>query len=372
MIPVFRPFMNDEEIEAVAQVLRSGWIGLGPKTKEFEEQFAKYIGTRHAVALSSCTAALHLALNAMDIDSGEVITTPITFVSTVHAILYNNATPVFADVQEDTLNIDPSDIERKITAKTKAIIPVHYGGHACDMDEILDIAHQHDLCVIEDAAHACGAEYKGKKAGSLGDIGCFSFHAVKNLATGDGGMITNNDDEIYEKLRKLRWVGINQDTYQRNIEGYSWHYDVDCLGFKAHMNDITASIGLVQLKRLDKVNAKRREIVNRYNEEFQKLEWLETPVERRYVKSSLHNYVIKVKHGDRNRLISHLGRKGISASVHYLPVYLHPFYRKLGVKGDCVVANRVWETLVTLPLYPGMSEADIDTVINGVKSWEGT
>ncbi len=370
MIPIFRPSMGDEEIEAVAEVLKSGWIGLGPKTKEFEERFAEYIGTKYAVALNSCTAAIHLALNVLGINSGEAITTPITFVSTAHAIIYNNATPVFADVQEDTLNIVPYDIERKITAKTRAIIPVHYGGHVCDMDEILEIANEHNLSVIEDAAHACGAEYKGKKAGSLSDIGCFSFHAVKNLATGDGGMITTNDEEVYEKLLKLRWLGINKSTYQRDAKGYSWYYDVEEIGFKTHMNDITAAIGLVQLRKLDKMNAKRREIVKRYNEAFEDQDWIETPVEKEYVKSSLHNYAIKVNNGDRNGLIAHLAEKGISAGVHYMPLYMHPIYKKLGIKGNCPVAHNVWKKVVILPLYPDMTEEDVEKVINAVRGFE--
>ena len=370
MIPIFRPSMGEEEIEAVAEVLKSGWIGLGPKTKEFEERFAEYIGTEYAVALNSCTAALHLALNVLGINSGEVITTPITFVSTAHAIIYNNATPVFADVQEDTLNIDPVDIERKITEKTKAIIPVHYGGHVCDMDEILDIASEHDLYVIEDAAHACGAEYKGKKAGSLSDIGCFSFHAVKNLATGDGGMITTNDEGVYEKLLKLRWLGINKSTYQRDAKGYSWYYDVESVGFKTHMNDITAAIGLVQLKKLDKMNAKRREIVKRYNEAFEDFDWIEMPVEKEYVKSSLHNYAIKVNKGDRNELIAHLAEKGVSAGVHYMPLYIHPIYKKLRVEGNCPIADSVWRKVVILPLYPDMTEKDVEIVVKGVKGFK--
>lgn len=369
MIPIFRPSMGEEEIEAVAEVLKSGWIGLGPKTKEFEERFAEYIGTKYVVALNSCTAALHLAINVLGIDSGEVITTPITFVSTAHTILYNDARPVFADVQEDTLNIDPIDIERKITEKTRAIIAVHYGGHICDMDEILGIAGEHNLYVIEDASHACGAEYKKKKAGSLGDIGCFSFHAVKNLATGDGGMITTNDKEIYEKLLKIRWLGINKSTYQRDTKGYSWYYDVEYVGFKMHMNDIAAAIGLVQLKKLDKMNSERREIVRRYNEEFEDLDWIETPVERDYVRSSLHNYAIKVNRGDRNELIVHLAGRGISAGVHYMPLYLHSIYKKLGINGNCPIADRVWGKLVTLPLYPDMREEDAEMVVEGVREF---
>lgn len=370
MIPIFRPSMGDEEIEAVAEVLKSGWIGLGPKTKEFESKFSDYIGVKYAVGLNSCTAALHLALNVLGINSGEVITTPITFVSTAHAILYNSATPVFADIQEDTLNIDPHDIEKKITPKTKAIIPVHYGGHPCDMDEISAIASEHNLYVIEDAAHACGAEYKGEKAGALGNLGCFSFHAVKNLATGDGGMLTVNEESVYRKLLKIRWLGISQDTFQRNVKGYGWYYEVEHLGFKEHMNDITAAIGLVQLKKLEKGNARREEIANRYNEEFSKVEWVEVPVRKTYIKSSFHNYAIKVTKGDRNKLIAYLAEMGISAGVHYMPLYKHPIYKKLGIKGDCPVAEKVWGKVVLLPLYPDMTDSDIEKVISAVKSFK--
>jgi len=370
MIPIFRPSMDEEEIEAVAETLRSGWIGLGPKTKEFEERLANYLGVKYTVGVNSCTAALHLSLIALGIDSGEIVTTPLTFVSTAHVILYVNAMPVFADIQEETLNIDPFDIEKKITEKTKAIIPVHFGGYACDMDEILKVASEHDLYVIEDNAHGMGGEYKGKKLGTLGDLGCFSFHAVKNLATGDGGLIATNDDRIYEELLKLRWLGISQSTYKRSVRGYSWYYEVDCLGFKCHMNDIMASIGLVQLKKLDKANARRRAIVKRYNEEFEKMDWIGIPVEREYVKSSLHNYVIKVNQGDRNKLIAHLAEKGISAGVHYMPLYLHPIYKKMKIGGNCPVADKVWQKIVTLPLYPDMTECDVNKVIDAVQSFK--
>lgn len=369
MIPVFRPSMDEEEIEAVAATLRSGWIGLGPKTKEFEEKIAGYLGVKYAVGVNSCTEALHLALVALGVKSGEIITTPITFVSTAHAVLYVNAKPVFADVHEDTINIDPADIKRKITKRTKAIIPVHYGGHACEMDEILQLASEHDLSVIEDAAHGMGAEYKGKKLGAIGDVGCFSFHAVKNLATGDGGVITTNDQRIYEQLLKLRWLGISQSTYKRSVKGYSWYYDVECLGYKSHMNDITASIGLVQLSKLDKANSRRREIFKCYNEQFKKLDWIETPVEKEYTMSSLHNYVIKVNENDRNELIAYLAKKGIAAGVHYMPLYLHSFYKKMKIEGNCPVADRVWKKLVTLPLYPDMTSDDIELVIKTVKSY---
>jgi len=370
MIPIFKPCMDQQEIDAVAEVLKSGWIGLGPKTVEFENKFAEYIGTKYAVGLNSCTSALDLAIRVLGIKSGEVITTPITFVSTAHAILYNNTIPVFADVYPDTLNIDPDDVRRKISKKTKAIIPVHYGGHPVEMDEIMEIAEKHNLFVIEDAAHACGAEYKGKKAGSIGDLGCFSFHAVKNLATGDGGMITTDDKKIYEHLLKLRWLGINKDTFKRDNTRYSWNYEVEELGYKMHMNDIAAAIGVVQLKKLDKMNASRRKIVDRYNEAFKKLDWLETPTLRKGVVSSHHNYAAKVVKGDRNDLIAHLAAKDISSGVHYTPLYLHPIYKKFGITAKCPVADEIWKKIIILPVFPDLGQDEMNHIINTVKTFQ--
>lgn len=361
--------MDQEEIDAVSEVIKSGWIGLGPKTKEFELRFAEYIGTKYAVGLNSCTAALQLALNALEINSGEVITSPITFVSTAYAILYNNALPVFGDVEESSLNISPMDIEKKITKNTKAIIPVHYGGYPADMDEIRDIAIGNDLVIIEDAAHACGASYKKRKIGSLGMMGCFSFHAVKNLATGDGGMITTNEKEIYEKLLGLRWLGIKKGTYERNATNYKWHYDVQSLGYKMHMNDITAAIGLVQLKKLDEMNKARKNIVMRYNEAFRDSRHIEIPIEKENIKSAYHNYVIKVEDKIRDKLIMYLAVKGISTGVHYMPLYLHSFFKRMRIKNDCPIADVVWKKLITLPLYPDMKEEDIHKVIDEVKGF---
>lgn len=370
MIPIFRPSIGDAEIKSVTDTLRSGWLGMGPRTKEFEAEFAKYIGVDHAIGLNSGTAALHLAANLLDLGSAEVITTPITFVSTAHVILYAGAQPVFADVQEDTLNLDPRDVERKLTSKTKAVIPVHYGGHPCDMDEIMALAASRGLHVIEDAAHACGAEYKGKKAGSIGEMGCFSFHAVKNLCCGDGGMITTRDERLRGELVKLRWVGIDADTYQRNTKkGYGWYYEVQSLGFKEHMNDITASLGLAQLRRLEAMNQRRRDIVKLYQNEFKGLDWLQIPYQRSYVKSSWHLFPVRLVKGDRNSLIAHLADRGVSAGVHYMPLYLHPYYKKLGIKADCPVADRVWKQLVDLPLYPDMTESDIEQVTEAVKDF---
>ncbi len=368
MIPVFRPSPSDSEIEAVKKVLKSGWWGAGPMAFEFENKFAAFIGTKHAVSLNSCTAALHLAVKVCDFPAGsEIITTPITFISTAFAASYNNCEVVFADIEEDTLNIDPEDIRRKITEKTRAIIPMHYGGHACRMDEIMEIAREFELTVIEDCAHATGGKYRDRMLGGIGDLGCFSFHAVKNLAMGDGGMITLNNTEREQRVIRLRWLGINRETRSRTTkDSYEWYYKIDEIGYKFQMNDILASIGLVQLERLEEMNTRRIAIVKRYNKAFSDLDWLETPVIKEYATNFPHNYVIKTDY--RDDLMEYLGNHGISTSIHYMPLYMHPFYD--GSNTDCPVAERVWKRLLTLPLYPDLKSEECDYIISTVKSFK--
>ncbi|MBI2658440.1 DegT/DnrJ/EryC1/StrS family aminotransferase [Candidatus Woesearchaeota archaeon] len=367
MIPLFKPCSDEEEIRAVAEALKSGWWGLGPKTKEFEEKFAEYIGTKYAVCLNSATAALHLSLKALDLPEGsEVITTPISFISTSFAAHYNNLKPVFADVSRDTLNLDPEDVRRKITPKTKAIMPVHFGGHICDIEELTSIASEHSLAIVEDAAHAAGSEFNGKKAGSFGKFGCFSFHAVKNLATGDGGMVTTNDKKAYERLVRLRWLGIDKSTFSRTLNSnYTWDYDVRELGFKCHGNDILSSIGIVQLKKLESTNKRRREIFKEYNDALKDV--VETPSWRKGHISACHNYVAKAD--DRDSLIAHLNANGISAGVHYKPLYLHSYYK--GLKADCPVSDEVWQKMISLPLFPDLKEKEIRRVISCIKEFYG-
>ena len=369
MIPLFKPSITEEEIKAVVEVLKSGWLGLGPKTAQFEKKFAEYVGSNFAVGLNSGTAALHLALNVLGIKEGnEVIVPTITFISTAHAVSYQRAKPVFTDVSEDTLCIDVNDVEKKITSKTKAIIPVHYAGHPCDLDEIRKIAKERNIKVIEDAAHACGAEYKGKKIGSISDLTCFSFHAVKNLTCGEGGMITINDENYFKTLKELYWLGINKTTHDRteNSKIYAWQYWVNRLGFKAHLNDIASAIGLVQLKRIDVLNNKRRYIVNRYNEELGKLNYLEIPHVRAYVKSSWHIYHIKLE--KRDGLLTFLKERGISPGVHYYPNHLHPYYKSLSSK--CPVAEKIWKKILSLPLFPDMTDEIIDKIIHTLKEFD--
>ncbi len=367
MIPVFKPSFGEEELEALREPFRTGWIGLGPKTKEFEQRFAEYIGAKFAIALNSGTAALHLALKVLEIEGTEVITTPITFISTNHAILYNSGIPVFADIEHDTLNINSKEIKKNITAKTKAILVVHYGGHACDMDPILAMAKEAKIHVVEDTAHGCGGEYKGQKLGSFGDIACFSFHAVKNMSTGEGGMITTDDPELYGRLLKLRWMGITKDTWSREEkdEKYSWYYNVEEVGFKYHMNDIPAAIGLVQLKKLDRMNRRRKEITERYNHGLAEFSWLETPTVKSYAVPSYHNYVIKVE--KRDQLNIYLQQKGISTGVHYIPNNHYEMYRSF--RGETPVSDSVWKKLLTLPLFPDLKDEEVDFVIEEIKEF---
>lgn len=376
VLPVFRPSMGRQEIEAVGKVINSGWIGLGPKTEEFEKKFASFTESGYAIALNSATAALHLAMLALGIGKGDEVLVPsLTFVSTAHAVLYVGAKPVFVDVDETTLCMDPKDLEKKITKRSKAIIPVHFGGHPVDLDKIHNIAKKHNLKVVEDASHACGSQYKGQMIGGLSDLTCFSFHAVKNLATGDGGMVTTNNKKLADAIKRLRWVGINKETWEREelvsqkgYRQYGWYYEVTDLGYKYHMNDLTAAIGLVQLAKLSKANRRRNQLAKRYNAKLSRHKWLKTPVVLPWAESSRHNYVIKTKYRDRLNLF--LNKRRISTGVHYFPVHLQPYYINNGFSADVPVTETVWKDLLTLPLYPTLSFSDQDRVINAISEFE--
>ncbi|GAB4293259.1 MAG: UDP-4-amino-4,6-dideoxy-N-acetyl-beta-L-altrosami ne transaminase [Myxococcota bacterium] len=378
VIPVLKPSFGEEEIEAVAEVLRSGWAGLGPKTKLFEDEFAAYLGSPHLIGFNSGTAALHLALIAAGVAVGdEVIVTPITFVSTVHVIEYLGAKPVFADVEADTLNIDPVDVERKVTARTKAILCVHYGGNPCDMERLNEIAKGRGIKIIEDAAHAAGASYKGRKIGTISELTCFSFHAVKNLAMGEGGAISCSSDETARYLREMRWMGITKDTFQRTVEDkvYAWFYEVNHLGWKYHLSDVAAAIGRVQLKRLDENNRKRKAIAQRYTEELRGLDWLETPTVADWNESSWHLYVIKLTSlKQRDGMIRWLKENRIAPGVHYYPINLQPYYQEK-YRGDpglkLAVANKIWERIISIPIFPDLTEDDQSRVIDAIKRFSG-
>lgn len=371
MINVFRPSMGKEEVAAVAEVIESGWLGLGPKTAQFEEKFAAFVGADHAIATNSATAALHLACLALGVAEGDEVLVPtMTFVSTAHAVAYCGGTPVFVDVERDTLNIDPENLRSKITGRTKGIIVVHYAGHACEMEAVWEIARERGLFVIEDAAHACGSKYKGERVGGLqSDATCFSFHPVKNLATGDGGMMTTDRLEIAQLVRRLRWCGIDKSTWDRTevadaglrseYAQYTWYYEVAELGYKYHMSDVMAALGLVQLQKLDAMNARRREIAVMYEAALGGLSWIDLPVEHDYTESSWHAFVIKTSM--RNELNVFLRERGIATGVHYMPVHLQPYYRQR-IETHCPVAEDVWRELLTLPLYPDLTDQDVKQV----------
>ncbi|HEX8523602.1 MAG TPA: DegT/DnrJ/EryC1/StrS aminotransferase family protein [Tepidisphaeraceae bacterium] len=365
MLPVFKPTTGEEEARAVAEVLKSGWIGLGPKTAEFERAFGNYISAEFVVGVNSCTAALDLALHLLNIGPGdEVIVPTITFVSTAHVVLYRGARVVFADVEADTLGISFDDIVRKIRPKTKAVIVVHYAGRPVDVRGLRERIGA-DIAIIEDAAHAAGARYYGKSVGSEGNLTCFSFHAVKNLAMGDGGAIVTTNGAQYDRARRLRWLGIDRDTWTRTDSNrqYWWQYIVSEIGQKCHLNDIAAAIGLVQLEKLDRGNARRREIVAAYNEGLRGVVELPVQDDERFG-SSWHIYCIRAEH--RDDLAAHLNGRGISTGVHYYPVHLYPCY---GEQPALAVAEEQARRMLTLPLFPGMTDGDVRGVIEGIRSF---
>lgn len=367
MIPLFRPSVGEEEINALRETFKTGWLGLGPKTAEFEKKFAEYIGTKHAVGMNSCTATLDLALRVNGFKEGEVLIPAITFVSTAHAALYNNLKPVFVDVNPETFCIDIEDMKEKITNKTKAIIPVHVGGHPCDMDPIMEIAKEKNLLVIEDVANATGGRYKGRKLGGIGDVGCFSFEAKKNMTTGDGGMLTTNNDAIIDTLKRLRWVGINKGTWERaSSPKYSWRYDIDILGYKYNMNDIQAAMGLVQLAKLDRLNEKRRKIAEFYRQELSKESWLKCPKETEWAKHVYWLFILKV--AERDNFIEYMAKNGVTAGVHFMPIPLHPLYKKFA--SDIPIALDVWKSMVDIPIFPDITEADMRKVVSVIKDFK--
>lgn len=370
-IPVLQPCIDQEEIDAVSEVLRSGWLGLGPKTMQFEQLFSTYTNSKFTAALNSGTAALHLSLEVLNIGPGdEVIVPSLTFISTVHAVSYVGASPVFADIDYDTLNLSANEIEKVITDRTKAIIVVHLAGHPCDMEPIHALAKSRGIHVIEDAAHACGAEYKGQKIGSISELTCFSFHAVKNVTSGEGGAITCHKEWMDRKLREKRWLGISRDTWKRSAEEktYAWQYFVDHVGYKYHMNDVQAAIGIVQLQKINKLNGRRREIAEMYQRELRDLPWIELPQEKPYAKSSWHLFQIKLPDEDsRDSLIAHLQNDNIASGVHYYPCHLHPSY--IHLKAVVPLSADIWKRILTLPIHPNMTDHDMDRVIESLRNF---
>lgn len=372
-IPYGRQWIEEDDIEAVVEVLRGEYLTTGPKIKEFEEKLVKYTGAKYAVAVSNGTAALHAACYAAGIKEGdEVITTPITFVASANCVLYMGAKPVFADVDPNTYNIDYENIRAKINAKTKAIIPVHFTGQPCDMDEITKIAKEYNITVIEDGAHALGASYKGRKVGSIADMTTFSFHPVKHITTGEGGAITTNSESLYKKLLLFRTHGIsrNEDELQNN-EG-SWYYEQQYLGYNYKITDIQAALGITQLSKLDRFLAFRKEYASQYSDAFKEIDALDVPFQASFAHSAWHLYLICLRleklNCSRNQIFKELQSRSIGVNVHYIPVYYHPYYRNLGFeKGICPYAEDLYERMITLPLFPKMGSEAVQYVISNVK-----
>jgi dTDP-4-amino-4,6-dideoxygalactose transaminase len=369
-----RPSIGPDDIEAVLETLRSGWIGTGPRAKEFEQRFAEYIGCRYAVAVSSCTAALHLSMLAAGIRPGdEVITTPLTFAATANAIIHAGATPVFADVSPRTMNLDPAAVERAITSKTRAMIPVHLAGRPCEMNGLLDLARRHELFVLEDAAHAIEAWYRGHKIGTFGGASCFSFYVTKNLTTIEGGMLCTNEQEIADKARILALHGMTADAWARFSDRGYRHYEVTQPGFKYNMTDVQATLGLHQMPKLSSWLERRRQVWNRYDEMFANLP-LERPApEERDTVHARHLYTLLVDPSSarmtRDQLIASLHERGIGTGVHYRSLHLHRYYRdRFGYQpSDYPNAYRIGETTMSLPLSPMLTDDEVERIGEAVR-----
>ncbi len=372
-LPYGRQSVDEADIQAVVGVLRSDWLTTGPRVTEFEEAFAARVGAKHAVSFSSGTAALHGTAFAAGLKPGdEAITTPLTFAATANCVLYQGATPVFADVCRDTLNLDPEQMQTKITPKTRAILAVDYAGHPADLSQIIEIARRQGLVVIEDACHALGAEYGGRRVGSIADMTVFSFHPVKHITTGEGGMVATNDAQFAETLRRFRNHGISSDARQRQSAGL-WHYEMVLLGFNYRLPDIACALGIQQLKKLDANLARRREIAARYTDAFREIPGVVSPAVRAEANPAWHLCPIRLEleklSVGRTEVFRALRAENIGVNVHYIPVHLHPYYReRFGYHGgEFPVAEYAYERLISLPMFHGMGDQDVDDVVQAVR-----
>ena len=372
LLPYGRQSIGEDDIQAVVDVLRSDWLTTGPKVAEFEEAFAAWVGSKYAVSFTSGTAALHGAAFAAGLKEGdEAITSPMTFAATANCVLYQGATPVFAEVSTDTLNLDPAKVAERITPRTRAILAVDYAGHPAEIAAILELAERHGLVVIEDACHALGAEYRKRRTGSVADMTVFSFHPVKHLTTGEGGMVTTDRAEFAETLRRFRNHGISSDARQRQSAG-QWHYEMVLLGFNYRLTDLACALGLSQLHKLDANLARRREIAARYADAFSGLPEVMPPVVRPDVNPAWHLYPIRLAleklTADRAQVFRALRAENIGVNVHYIPVHIHPYYRdRFGYAGgEFPVAEDAYERLISLPMFHGMNDRDVEDVIQAV------
>jgi len=364
-IPFHKPHITNKELDAVSKTIQSGWLTMGPKTIEFENAFRAYIESKFAISVNSATAALHLALNAVGVGIGDEVIIPTnTFIATAEAVVYSGARPVLCDIEKKYHNIDVNLIEKLITPKTKAIIPVHFGGNPCDMDEIKKFADHFNLKIIEDAAHALPSFYRNNKIGSFSDVVCFSFYATKPLSTGEGGMVTTNNKKIAEKVKLQRLHGINGDAWKRYERNSDWYYEVIDLGYKYNTTDIQSAMGIVQLEKLEWMRDERKKIADKYIDAFAgKLNFI---IENNKNESSWHLFVIKI--GNRDELHQKLKEKGISTSVHFIPIHKHPYYKnRFSFNNENFpVANLVFEQSLSLPIYPGLGELEVEYIIKYV------
>lgn len=373
-LPFHVPEIDDEDIDAVVSVMRSGWLTTGAKARQFEQEFAAKVGARYAVALNSCTAALHLALEAIGLQEGDEVLVPtMTFAATAEVVTYFKAKPVLIDCLPTTLNMDPELIERAITPRTKALIPVHFAGQPCEMTSILEIARRHDLRVIEDAAHAFPASYKGKAIGSIGDYTCFSFYATKNITTGEGGMVTTDDPDQADRIRRMSLHGLSRDAWKRYTNQGSWYYDIVAPGFKYNLTDMAAALGLTQLHKAERFWKTRERYAALYAEGFRDLPEITPLMIHDDVQHAWHLYVIQLDLDrlriSRQAFIEGLQQKQIGCSVHFIPLHLHPYYRETGhySRADFPVASQAFDRMVSLPLYSKMSEEDVHRTIQVVR-----
>lgn len=364
MLPVSRPSIGIEELEAVKKVFDTGWLGLGSTVFEFENAIKEYLGAKNVIAVNTGTTALHIALDAFGIKDGdEVIVPSLTFCASIQAITALRAKPVFCEIDPLTLNIDIEDVKRRITSKTKAIMPVHYCGNACDMDNLLDVGKKNGIFIIEDAAHAFGSSYRERKIGSFGDVACFSFDPIKNITCGEGGAVVLSDDVIAEEIRRKRILGIDKDTWHRYKNERSWFYEVTTQGYRYHMSNINAAIGLIQLKKLGIFIEKKKKIMKAYNKAFKDLpgvnilSWQESDV-------APFAYIIKVLGGKRDDLMDFLNQKGIGTGIHYIANHIQPYFQPYAT--SLPVTEKTWKEILTLPLYYDMTDSDTNYVIQSV------